>query len=175
MSRLFVILIIIIWVASCNIGCSTSNKVKSVTNSKIDSAVVTRSDSTAKKSKTKTQVNKTQSAVAKKKDITYERETITLYDTVRKVISVTVKEKGRDKSREMATVTKVDSVVQFIHDTVVVTKTGTAEVHKEVTQKDKQVKSKSYWGWLWLLLLIPAYLVYRNWNKIKGIFSGFSI
>lgn len=77
------------------------------------------------------------------------------------IVKITVREKGVNKIHE----------VKLSHDTIAKTTEQVTKVVKEDAVKiqtlNKVVKRTSYWWLLWFLLLIPTYLVYKNWNKIK--------
>ena len=77
------------------------------------------------------------------------------------IVKITVREKGINKIHE----------VKLSHDTIAKVVEQKTQVVKAETTKiqtlDKSVKRTTYWWLLWFLLLIPAYLVYKNWNKIK--------
>ena len=77
------------------------------------------------------------------------------------ILKITVREKGVNKIHE----------VKLTHDTIAKVVENKTQVVKSETTKvqklNKAVKRTTYWWLLWFLLIIPAYLVYKNWNKIK--------
>lgn len=84
------------------------------------------------------------------------------------VKSITIKEKGLNKAKETKTEIKNDSSAHHELNNNDFTKTVKTDLNKTESDKTKTVKRSAGYSWLWwLLLLIPAYLVYRNWPKIK--------
>lgn len=85
----------------------------------------------------------------------------------RPVKKITIKETGIKKTKETTVADKNDSTNVKKTDSGNLTKDVKTNLVKTETVKKKEVERTSYWGWLWLLLLIPAYIVYRYWDKIK--------
>lgn len=168
---------VLIW--SCS-GCAVHKNVAKVTfteQKKSDSLTTTKVDSSASHS----------TITIKDDNGTFDKETIFEFSNAVKtgdllpeklnslptdlskvdlsnIVKITVREKGVNKIHE----------VKLSHDTI----SKKAEVVTKVVKEDavkiqtlnKVVKRTSYWWLLWFLLLIPAYLVYKNWNKIKLLF-----
>jgi len=80
--------------------------------------------------------------------------------------SVTIYERGTRKATTVTQADKVDSATSHTAASVEVHKAQDSTGSRSVTTKSKEVKRTSYWGWLWLLLIIPAYIVYRNRKPI---------
>lgn len=164
-------------------SCTSTNKHKTVTSTKVDSVSHVKTDSSTLKSKVVTQVKKQQVIVKKKADVTTVKETIYNFDTSHingseyfndngnhipvtgKLVSVTKREKTIDKTKTTTKADLKDSVSAAATQTAAVTKTADTELHKEVKVKDKVVKRISF-NWWWLLLLIPLYLIYRYRKQI---------
>lgn len=160
---------VLIW--SCS-GCTVHKNVAKVTfteEKKSDSTTTQKVDSTASHS----------TITIKDDNGTFDKETIfefsnsvktgdllpeklnSLPADLSNIVKITVREKGVNKIHE----------VKLSHDTIAKVVEQKTQVVKAETTKiqtlDKSVKRTTYWWLLWFLLLIPAYLVYKNWNKIK--------
>ena len=111
------------------------------------------------------------------KEDNYVKETVIEFEPVKSDIKAadyfpiikktTIKETGIKKEKQTIASNKVDSTALKTTQSTDLTKEVSTDLHKTEVTKNKEVKRTSYYGWLWLLLLIPAYLVYRNWDKIK--------
>lgn len=162
-------------------GCATTNKAKSLHKETINSISTTSIDSSAHKTIDSSKVTKANSVTVKETDGSFERETVILFDTsiikntatredyFPHVKSIIIKEKGLNKAKETKTEAKNDSAGHREINNSDLTKNVKTDFHKTESDKIKTVKRTSYWGWLWLLMMIPAYLVYRNWPKIKTL------
>lgn len=84
------------------------------------------------------------------------------------VKSVTIYERGTRKATTVTKADKVDSAASHTNAAVELHKAQDSSGSRSVTTKVKEVKRTSYWGWLWLLLIIPVYIVYRNRKPILG-------
>lgn len=171
-------------------SCSTTNKHKEIKKSIIDSVSVVKIDSSHSNTIDSTNVKKDNTVTVKETEGNYTKETVIEFDTTRLNISnwpvtpedylpvksgaitkITIKETGVKKTKETIVADKNDSTNVKKTDTGNLTKDVKTNLVKTKTIKNKEVERTSYWGWLWLLLLIPAYLVYRNWPKIKLFFK----
>lgn len=162
--------------------CSTTKKIKSVTKTYIDSTVTVKIDSNVVKVKDSTAVKKDNTLTVTEKEDNYTKETVIEFDTAtaiktdskdyfQPVKKITIRETGIKKQKQTIAANKVDSTKVISNESTDLTKESTTELQKTEVTKNKEVRRTSYWGWLWLLLLIPAYLVYRNWDKIKLFFK----
>lgn len=182
-------------------SCSTTNKHKEIKKSTIDSVSVVKIDSSHSKTIDSTNVKKDNTVTVKETEGNYTKETVIEFDTVastlktyraetsnvitqpslseiidasdyfRPIKKITIKETGVKKTKETIVADKNDSTNVKKTDTGNLTKDVKTNLVKTETIKNKEVERTSYWGWLWLLLLIPAYLIYRNWPKIKLFFK----
>ncbi len=84
-----------------------------------------------------------------------------------RVKKITIEERGQVKTKEVKQAATYDSTSKHTSDDTQLNKEQNTAVKKTTSVTIKDKKTTSYWAWLWLLLLIPAYLVYRNWPKIK--------
>lgn len=159
-------------------SCATTNKTKSVAKTSIDSTVTVKVYSNVVKVKDSTTVKKDNTVTLTEKEDNYTKETVIEFDTAtaiktdskdyfQPVKKITIRETGIKKQKQTIAANKVDSTKVVSNESTDLTKESKTELQKTETIKNKDVKRTSYWGWLWLLLLIPVYLVYRNWDKIK--------
>lgn len=168
-------------------SCTVTSKNKSVHKSSVDSSSIVKVDSSAKKSIDSTGVKKNNVVTVKESEDNYTKETVIEFvnplgnipdsgkpsfttpakDYFSAVAKITIKEKGVKKAKEVKTDNSTDSSHLVKIDTSSSSHASTTDLHKTDYTKDKIVKHTSYWGWLWLLLIIPVYLCYRNWPKIK--------
>lgn len=186
----FILLLLLVLIAAVLFNsCTVTNKNKSVHKSSVDSTSVVKIDSSAKKSIDSTNVKKNNVVTVKESEDNYTKETVyefvplgKLGDSVvygydapvkksdyfpAQLAKITIKETGIKKAKEVKTDNSTDSSRLVKIDTSSSSHASTTDLHKTDYTKDKVVKHTSYWGWLWLLLIIPAYLCYRNWPKIK--------
>lgn len=167
---LFALIIAIILLNSC----SSTNKHKTVSVTKTDSVSHVKTDSTGVKKKAQSAVRKSQTANSVKKNITNEKTTITVYDTVyiagkQQVKYVIVKEKATDKTKSSIVRNLLDSSAATTTQQATVNKVADTDLHKVEKVKDKAVvttKSPLKFLW-WLLLLIPLGIWYF-WKKIPS-------
>lgn len=160
-------------------SCSSTNKHKTVSVTKTDSVSHVKTDSAGSKKKAQSSVRRSQTANSVKKNITAEKTTITVYDTVyiqgkQQVKYVIVKEKATDKTKTSSKTDTKDSTSASSQHDAAISKTTDTDVHKVEKVKEKAVK-RIVFSWWWLLLLIPAYLVYRYWPVIKAVWARFTI
>lgn len=181
-------LVLIGIVIMCFSRCSTTNKTKSVTKTNTDSTSIVKIDSNIVKLKDSTTVKKDNTVTTIEKEDNYVKETTIEFDTSKyakgsgiyepsgnlptdyfqPIKKITIKETGTKKEKKTIAANKIDSTSLKSTEKIDLSKETKTELVKTETTKNKVVERTSYWGWLWLLLLIPAYLVYRNWNKIKA-------
>lgn len=167
--------------------CATTNKTKSITKTNIDSTSLVKVDSNVVKSVDSTSLKKDNTITTVEKEDNYTKETVFEFgiggdtssykqekgfyvksaDYFPPIKKITIKETGIKKEKQIIAANKVDSTVLKSNESTGLVKEENTQLHKTETVKNKDVKRTSYYGWLWLLLLIPAYLVYRNWGKIK--------
>lgn len=188
--KVFVVALVILLVAIFSVllnSCTVTNKNKSVHKSSVDSSSTVKVDSSAKKSIDSSSVKKNNVVTLKESEDNYTKETVIEFvnplgnipdsgkpsftipakDYFPAVAKITIKEKGIKKAKEVKTDNSTDSFRLIKIDTSSSSHASTTDLHKTDYTKDKVVKRTSYWGWLWLLLIIPAYLCYRNCPKIK--------
>lgn len=140
----------------CLISCSTSKKLKNSTKTTVAKNETAKIDSVSvKKDNTVTTVEKSDD---------YEKETVIEFDTMpngggfiypnpvedyfQPVKRITIKEKGTKKENIVIATNKQDS-------TVLIKRTDT-QVITTTTIKNKDKKTTSYWGWLWISLIAAA-------------------
>ena len=172
-----VLYFILVWALS---GCSVTSKHKSLSKTSSDSIVSLKVDSSSFSRVDSTQTKKSTTETIKTTDGTFDRETIIEFgkdstptnaaDYFPPVTKITIREKAVNHSIEKVTDTHNDSTQVTHSDTQVVHKEATTEVKKTSSDKEKDIVKKSYWWLLWFLLIIPAYIVYKNRNKIKLLF-----
>lgn len=164
-------------------SCSSTNKHKTVTETKTDSVSHVKVDSGTLKKKSNIQVKRQSKVVKKQADKTTEKETVYLFDTSHangteyfndngnhipvtgKLVSVTKREKVHDKGKVITKSASNDSTAAISNDSSHLNKTADVDLHKTEKVKDKTVKRTTF-SWWWLLLLIPLYLIYRYRKQI---------
>lgn len=188
-------ILLIITIVVILASCSTTSKTKSIVKTSVDSSSVTKIDSNTVKSIDSISVKKANTITNTEVEDNYTKVTVIEYDTTdftrlsimwdsmdhlfktpaadyfpsikQPIKKITISETGIKKERTNIVQNKSDSTKLSKNDNIELTKTTAVDLHKTETVKNKEVHRTSYWGWLWLLLLIPAYVIYRNWDKIK--------
>lgn len=171
---------ILVWSMS---GCSVTSKHKSLVKTSSDSIVSLKVDSSSFSRADSTQTKKSTTETTKTTDGTFDKETIIEFgkdtcpsthipasDYFPPITKITIREKAVNHTAEKIIDTHNDSTQVTHNDTQAVHKEATAEVKKTALNANKDVVKKSYWWLLWFLLIIPAYIVYQNRNKIKLLF-----
>jgi hypothetical protein len=178
-----ILLVIIIFAtSSCTITNKLFHKSKTVVDStyshKEKSDSLTKVDSSTFHKENTTTITKADSSKTNEQTTINEHTVIKEFNDSGKVKKETVIDKKTEikKGEEKGSLTvfenagKIDS--NNLKKEAKVSKQNSDSGH--VTKKEKEVtkevhKKKAFtWMW-WLLLLIPAYLIYRNWPKIKSI------
>lgn len=174
-------------------SCSTT-KSKNVSKTHIENTSETKDVTGGSNEVDSTNVKKNNVVTVKESEEGYTKETVfeffnplgNIKDTVRtypnisddkipvadyfpnRISKITIKETGTKKAKETKTEDNLEFTTLHKKETWYIIKTTTALTIIDTYTRNKNKKTTSYWGFLWLLLLIPAYLVYRNWPKIKN-------
>jgi len=164
-------------------GCSVTSKHKSISKTSSDSVVILKVDSSSSVRVDSTQTHKSTTETIKTTDGTFDRETIIEFgkdtcpttptkaaDYFPPITKITIRDKAVNHTAEKVIAIHNDSVGVIHNDTQAIHKEATTEVKKTTLDKQKDVTKKSWWWLLWFLLIIPAYIVYKNRNKIKLLF-----
>lgn len=190
------VIIILFVLAGLLQSCSTTKKFKYSEKTTLDSTSTSTLDSSNLKTLDTASVKKDNTVTTTETEGTYTKKTTIEFDTtdatepdtsrinvfgtftwptdaaayfppVRKVKKITIEETGQTKTKEVTQANKYDSTGKRSTDDTKLNKGQNTAVKQTTNVSIKDKKTVSYWAWLWLLLLIPAYLVYRNWPKIK--------
>jgi hypothetical protein len=172
-------IIVLILLSSCSVVNKALHKTKSTTDStsvaKTDSVAVSKTDSVVVKDSVITKVITTE----EKKEVTEteEEKTEIHYDTSgRKTKEIVIKKREKKVSEEgrdfLFEHSEISDSTSYSKDDSSSTKKQTAtKVHKE-TKEVVKTKKKVSWNWLWLLLIIPAYIIYKKrksiWHWVKN-------
>jgi hypothetical protein len=167
--------------SSCTITQKLFHKSKTVVDStyshKEKSDSLTKVDSSAYSKYYKNCGFKIDTSLSKEETTITEKTTIKEFDTSGKVKKETVIDKKTEikKGEEKGSLTvfenagKIDSNNLKKEANVSKQSSDSSHITKKEKEVTKEVHKKKAFTWLWwLLLLIPAYFIYRNWPKIKA-------
>lgn len=179
-------------------SCSTTSKTKSVTRSTTDSVSTTKVDSSVLKATETTAVKKDNSVTTTETEDNYTKETVIEFDTAKavefdtldipriggsaaadyfppnfnRVKKITIRETGIKKEKVNQVINKQDSTKTTSAEKTDLVKSISTDLHKTETVKNKEKETTSYWGWLWLALIVAA-AVYIEWRfKVIKWFAG---
>lgn len=195
-TKLLWLYILFICIVALLASCSTTKKIKSVKRSSVDSSSITKIDSVINRVIDSVKVKKDNTVTLTEKQDDYKKETVIEYNglTRKQVdsmiragrpeavdyfpVRVTIKETGTRKERAAVVADTYDSSRIVNNEKQELTKTVKTDLDKTETVKEKDVKKKSYWGWLWIGLagggIVALYLVgkyYGWWKWIIALFK----
>ena len=175
----YIIIPILIFFSSC----SVSHKIKSSSRSTVDSLSTVKIDSVVVKTVDSTRVKKDNTITTIDREDNYQKVTVVEFDTTGHIVElnnllyhlpdvtdaadyfppikkITITENGVKKEKHIIVANTSDSSQFANREVTNLRKNVTTDLHKVEVIKNKDIKRTSYWGWLWIALIIVAvYLV----------------